>query len=111
MKYIALLCLLPMVALGQQVTLQPVKITTDKNYPAIAIVGSTNQVASYLTLKNETGTILTITSNGVISSAAVTNQLVFAATNTAPADNSNVVKWVSVKVNGETNAYRLPLYK
>ena len=111
MKYIALLCLLPLVAFGQQVTSQPVKITADKNYPAISIIGSTNQVASYLTLKNENGTILTITSNGVISSGALTNQLVFASTNNAPATTNAIVVWVSVKVVGDTNAYRLPLYK
>jgi hypothetical protein len=37
-----------------------------------------------------------------------TNQVTFAGTNSAPA-NTNAVKWLSVQVAGETNAYRLPL--
>lgn len=42
--------------------------------------------------------------------SATTNQITFGATNTAPAD-TNVVLWVSVRVSGDTNAYRLGLTK
>ena len=120
MKYLALL-LFPVAVFGQQVTSQPVKITADKNYSAIEIIGSTNQVANYLTVKNETGTIVSLSasgawtgtgfSGGAWTGTATTNQIVFASTNAAPVDPTNVVKWVSVKVTGDTNAYRLPLYK
>lgn len=51
----------------------------------------------------------TITLGGLIISGT-TNQLVFSSTNSAPA-NTNAVKWVSVQLVGDTNAYRLPLSK
>jgi hypothetical protein len=40
-----------------------------------------------------------------------TNQIIWGATNTAPANTSTPVAWVSVQVNGRTNAYRVPLYQ
>lgn len=41
---------------------------------------------------------------------ATTNQVTFAATNTTPAA-ADIVKWVSVRVAGDTNAYRIGLAK
>jgi hypothetical protein len=40
-----------------------------------------------------------------------TNQVKFGATNSPPANTSNIVDWVSVQVEGRTNAYRTPLYE
>lgn len=112
-KFFAIL-LFPFAAMAQQVTLSPAKITTDVNYPAVSIRGTTNQSADYLTIKDETGTIFKVTTNGSLASLSVTattNQIVFGSTNTAPANTTNVAAWVSVQVSGNTNRYRLPLYK
>jgi hypothetical protein len=43
--------------------------------------------------------------------AGTTNQIVFGATNLPPAVPVTVVKWVSVQVQGEAAAYRIPLYQ
>ena len=40
-----------------------------------------------------------------------TNQIIWGATNTAPANTSTPVAWISVQVSGRTNAYRMPLYQ
>jgi hypothetical protein len=40
-----------------------------------------------------------------------TNQIVWGATNTAPANTSTPVAWISVQVSGRTNTYRMPLYQ
>lgn len=37
-----------------------------------------------------------------------TNQIIFGGTNAAP-NSTNVIKWVSVRITGETNVYRLGL--
>lgn len=42
------------------------------------------------------------------STLFTTNQIVFSGTNTAPA-STTIVKWVSVQIAGETNAYRVGL--
>ncbi len=49
--------------------------------------------------------------NMVLSLSATTNHIVFGNTNSLPAVTNSIVKWVSVQIQGDTNAYRLPLYK
>jgi len=47
-----------------------------------------------------------------LETGATTNHVIFASTNSAPAGSSSTpIRWVSVQVNGDTNAYRLPLYR
>jgi hypothetical protein len=48
---------------------------------------------------------------GAVFIAGTTNQIVFGATNSTPSNPTNVLKWISVQVDGDTNAYRSPLYK
>jgi len=47
---------------------------------------------------------------GQLTVAGTTNQIIFGATNTPPT-STNLVKWVSVQVAGDTNVYRLGLAK
>lgn len=49
--------------------------------------------------------------SGRFTIVGTTNQVKFGSTNRPPANASAVVKWISVDVAGETNAYRLPLYE
>jgi len=42
--------------------------------------------------------------------SGTTNQIIFGATNTPPAD-TNLLTWISVQVTGDTNIYRLGLAK
>jgi hypothetical protein len=42
---------------------------------------------------------------------ASTNMIKFAGTNTAPATPGTINKWISVQVEGESAAYRIPLYQ
>ena len=110
--YVFLCLVLGFVAVAQFTTLpQAIRIVADKVNPAFVIHGTTNQIASYFTIKTENGQLFNITSNGVPFSSATTNQMLFAGTNSAPTNTSNPVVWISVQVNGDTNAYRLPLYK
>ena len=109
-KLILAILAIPALCLAQVVS-QPVVISPENNTPAIVTVGATNRVAPYLVVKNQSGTLLTIDSNGVLNGFATTNQIVFGATNSAPADSTNIAAWVSVQVSGNTNRYRLPLYR
>lgn len=52
-----------------------------------------------------------VNANTQVYVSASTNFLKFGGTNSPPANTSTVRKWISVQVNGETNAYRLPLYE
>lgn len=52
---------------------------------------------------------LTIKSN--LTVLGTTNQIIFGATNIAPATTATPDKWVSVQISGESTTYRLPLYK
>ncbi|MHC1762927.1 MAG: hypothetical protein AB9869_01290 [Verrucomicrobiia bacterium] len=57
---------------------------------------------------------LTVTTNAQFRQVTVTgttNQVVFAATNTAPSSPAAPTKWISVQVQGEETTYRLPLYE
>ena len=111
-KFILAICLFAMVAFAGQQISQALRIDVpDVSTSGLTIVGTTNQVAPYLNVKNETGTIYSIGANGAVNVAATTNQIQFGGTNTAPANLTNIVKWISVKVGAETNAYRLPLYQ
>lgn len=49
--------------------------------------------------------------DGLLQLTGTTNQITFGGTNSPPANASTVRKWISVRVVGETNAYRLPLYE
>lgn len=64
----------------------------------------------YIELGTQTGTVFQVTSAGAVVTYATTNQLVFGASNTAPSD-TNLVLWISVQVQGDTNIYRLGLAK
>ena len=65
--------------------------------------GSGTNSASYLVGTNSV-------SGGVLILSGTTNQIVFGATNSAPA-STNVAQWTSVQVSGLTNQFRLPLYQ
>jgi hypothetical protein len=95
---------------GKSMDVPSVRITTDGTSPAITIVApSGNQ--PILLAHDGTNRVVSISDKGVLNIAAQTNQIVWGATNTAPANTNNATKWVSVQVAGDTNAYRLPLYK
>lgn len=47
----------------------------------------------------------------VYTITGTTNQVIFGATNSAPSDTATIVRWISVQVAGESEAYRTPLYK
>lgn len=50
--------------------------------------------------------------SGRLQINGTTNQIWFGATNVPPTISAaNIVKWVSVRIAGETNAYRMPLYE
>lgn len=51
------------------------------------------------------------TTNKSVVIYGTTNQIVFGGTNAAPSTTTNAVVWVSVNVSGDTNQYRIPLYK
>ena len=110
---IAILASLSIVSVGraQLDTVKPMRIVPDVNYPAVVIHGSTNSVSQAIVIKNEIGTAGSIGMKGQLSISATTNQLSFGATNSAPVNTTNIAQWVSVQVAGDTNAYRLPLYK
>lgn len=52
---------------------------------------------------------VTITTN--LTVLGTTNQVIFGATNIAPASAAAPTKWISVRVTGESAVYRLPLYE
>lgn len=54
---------------------------------------------------------VTFTNQSTVVIAGTTNVVTFGGTSTAPADTNNIATWISVMVTGDTNAYRLPLYK
>jgi len=51
-----------------------------------------------------------LTWDGAIMLAATTNQITFGATNTVPS-NTNAVRWISVKIAGDSSVYGIPLAK
>jgi len=55
---------------------------------------------------------ITFGTNGNITLAGTTNQIIFGGTNTAPVGSATTpTKWISVRVQGESTVYRLPLYQ
>jgi len=48
---------------------------------------------------------------GKLVLAGTTNQIVFGAVNSAPANTNTITQWISVQVSGMTNLFRLPLYE
>ena len=58
-----------------------------------------------------TSTNKVVTVAGQVYISGTTNFLKFGATNTAPGSVSAPTKWVSVQINGEGTAYRVPLYQ
>jgi 6-phosphogluconolactonase (cycloisomerase 2 family) len=113
-KLISILVLAPVLAMADGFlhdVVTPLRINGgDGNNVEIKIVAPTQNVP-YIAINNGTNTIYAVNQDGSVFSAATTNQLTFGATNSAPANGSNVVNWVSVRVVGDTNTYRLPLYK
>lgn len=115
-KLLLFIALIPMVAVAQQRNTTPVKIDGgDGMNPLIKLV-STNQQAPFIAINNGTTSILTVQSNGAVSldsiSLANTNgQISFGATNTAPSVSTNANTWVKVSIYGDTNVYKLPLYR
>lgn len=106
-----LLLILPIACLAQLQTVPGLKIVPDNFNPAIRIVGSTNSQAAFIAVHTETSSVFTLRTNGSIVLGGTTNQISFAGTNAAPADTTNVAAWISVQVSGNTNGYRIPLYK
>jgi hypothetical protein len=64
----------------------------------------------YFRVTDGTKTVYTINTNGSVSIVPTNGAIVFGGTTTAAAA-TNIVGWVGVSVNGDTNSYRLPLYK
>jgi len=94
-----------------QTTIAPIKIVSDGSQVPITVV-MPNATQPILLAHDGTNRVVSINSLGVLSIAATTNQIVFGKTNSAPLNTStNSMVWVSVQVYGDTNAYRLPLYK
>jgi hypothetical protein len=52
-----------------------------------------------------------ISSDGQLTLAGTTNQVIFGGTNTPPVSTAAPTKWISVQVQGETAIYRIPLYE
>ena len=97
--------------MAQLQTTPPERIVAPITDPAIRIVGSTNQASSYIAIHNETSPLFVVHKEGSISLYSTTNHIKFGATNSAPVTTTNASTWVSVQVDGDTNKYRLPLYK
>ena len=103
-----LIALIPLI--GMAVELPNIRISTDGYQVPITIV-CPNSTQPILLAHDGTNRVVSISAQGVLNIVAQTNQIIWGATNNAPANTTNVVKWVSVQVNGDTNSYRLPLYK
>lgn len=112
-KFLCIIGLLPIAAFGQQFRLEQPLHVNNNGFPSVAGINvhGTNQVAPYYRAGNGTNTIFAVNADGSLYLNATTNQVTFGATNIAPVNTSNVVGWVSVQVSGNTNLYRLPLYK
>lgn len=54
-------------------------------------------------------TLTTFTNN--IQLQATTNQIIFNNTNTTPVTPGTIIGWLSVKVNGDSSPFRIPLYR
>ena len=112
-KLISILAIIPAVCLAQGFVhdvVTPIRINTgDGNNSEIKIFG-TNQNVPFIQILG-TNTIYAVNPDGSIVTAATTNIVTYGGTNTAPANTTNVAAWVSVAVKGDTNSYRLPLYK
>lgn len=74
-------------------------------------VGNAIWTIGGLNLKGNTPATATVQINNKLYIAGGTNELVFGFTNTAPAGAATPTKWVSVQINGEGVAYRVPLYQ
>ncbi len=72
------------------------------------VVSSSNILSAFA---NANTNKFAITGEGAITLSGTTNQVTFGGTNTAPADTTNVAKWISVQVSGFTNAYRIGLHE
>ena len=111
-KLLVFLMAVPTVAFAQLQSTPPEQIRTSYYDPAIRIVGSTNQQAAYLTVHNETNALFVLHKEGSIALYSVTNHIKFGATNAAPTGSASTPNcWVSVQISGDTNLYRMPLYK
>jgi lysophospholipase L1-like esterase len=75
-------------------------------------VFGTNETAAF-TVDATTGNVQAtgVSTANTFTIVGTTNQVKFGATNSPPANTSNIVDWVSVQVEGRTNAYRTPLYE
>ena len=71
---------------------------------------SYSQTLPWIELGTQTNVVFHVHSDGSIFLGSTTNHITFGSTNTAPA-SATVAAYVSVKVDGDTNIYRIPLYK
>jgi hypothetical protein len=110
-KAFLLLLVLPFVAVAQQKTVSPLKIDAGDGQNAALTIVATNQYAPLIAVNNGTTSILTVSSNGVLTMSSTNGQFVFGATNSAPATTNTVSAWVTVSVANNTNTYKLPLYR
>lgn len=110
-KLISIISLAAVCAFGQSNSTKPIYIDCgDGNNSAISIY-STNQQVALINVNNGATATFRVNYDGSLVTGATNNVITFAATNTAPVNTSNVVAWISVTVAGNTNLYRLPLYK
>ena len=76
----------------------------------VLIANKPNQAVNFIEMDNSSGAAFLVASNGAVGIGALTNQIVFGATNLPPV-STNLTTWVSVQISGDTNIYRLGLAK
>jgi len=103
--------LLPIVAFAEPQVRSEIKILCGSGQDSAIKIISANQSAPFITINDGTNTLFNVNNTGSISLSGTNGQIVFGSTNTAPVTTNVVVAWVAVSVKGDTNAYRLPLYK
>lgn len=96
---------------GHPVLIQPNVIgTTTNTVFYITEYGAADSAITWTPfLTAATDGAVTLSTNLTLLGTGV--QVTFGATNTAPADPVTPTKWISVQVNGEATAYRIPLYE
>jgi len=103
--------LLPIIAFADPQIRPEMKIVCGSGQDSAIKIVSSNQSAPFITINDGTNTLFNVNSTGSISLSGTNGQIVFGSTNSLPVTTNIVVAWVKVTVSGDTNSYRLPLYK
>lgn len=113
-KLISILAIIPVVCVAQGFVhdvVTPIRINGGDGNNSLIKMVSPNQSAPFITASDGTNTIYSVNANGSVLLAATTNVVTYGGTNSAPVNTTNAAVWISVAVKGDTNSYRLPLYK